>query len=62
MYLLAAAGVAVVIASWTVPEPEPSNPNPTQRVEQISLAQCAKQDVPAPNYGARTMGYTTCVN
>ena len=64
VFLLAAAGVAVVILSWTVPEPQPSNPNPTpaQRAEQISLAQCAKQEAPAPNYGARTIGYTTCVN
>ena len=37
MVLLAIAGFVVVILSWTVPEPEPSNPNPTRRVEPISL-------------------------
>ena len=62
MVLLAIAGFVVVILSWTVPEPEPSNPNPTRRVEPISLAQFAQDIPPAPNYGARTVDYTTCVN
>lgn len=62
MAVLAAAGLAVVILSWTVPEPEPSNPNPTRRVEPVTLAQCAQQAPPAPNYGARTMDYTTCLH
>jgi len=65
MYLLAAAGAAVVVLSWTVPEPEPSNANPAtanpaQRIGSVSYTQCLKQDAPMPNYGARTMSYTTC--
>ena len=62
MFLLAIAGVGVVVLSWAVPEPQPSTPNPAQRIEPIPLAQCAKQDGPTPNYGVRTMGYTTCLN
>lgn len=64
MILLGIAGVVVVVLSWKVPEPEQSSTNPAQRVDagSISLAQCAKENVPAPNYGARTMSYTACVN
>lgn len=64
MYLLAAAGAVVVVLSWMVPEPEPSNANPNanhaQRIGSVSYTQCLKQDAPMPNYGARTMSYTTC--
>ncbi len=64
MILLGIAGVIVVVLSWKVPEPEQSSTNPAQRIDagSISLAQCAKEHVPAPNYGARTMSYSACVN
>ena len=64
MTFLGIAGVIVVVLSWKVPEPAQTSTNPAQRVDagSISLAQCARENVPAPNYGARTMSYSACVN
>ena len=49
--LAAAAGVAVVILAWRVPEPE-IRPNPRQ-VENMSHLKYTPQQAPPPNYGAR---------
>ena len=48
--LAALGGVAVVIISWRVPEPQPpSNP----RVENMSYLKYAPQTELAPSYGTR---------
>lgn len=49
--LAAAAGVAVVILSWRVPEPQ-THQSPRQ-VENMSYLKYTPQQVPPPNYGAR---------
>ena len=49
--MAAAAGVAVVILAWRVPEPE-IRPNPRQ-VENMSHLKYTPQQAPPPNYGAR---------
>lgn len=47
----AAAGVAVVILSWRVPEPEVPKNRP--QVENMSYLKYTPQQAPPPNYGAR---------
>lgn len=49
------AGVAVVILSWRVPEPENQRPSSTQSVESISYLRCASQYVAPPSYGTRAL-------
>ena len=49
------AGVAVVILSWRVPEPENQRPSSTQSVENISYLRCAPQYVAPPSYGTRAL-------
>ncbi len=49
--LAALSGVAVVVLSWRVPEPE-TRPTPRQ-VENMSYLKYTPQQVPPPNYGAR---------
>lgn len=50
-----AGGVAVVILSWRVPEPETHSPTKSPLVENASYMKLVPQNVaPAPNYGART--------
>lgn len=50
-----AAGV-VVFLSWQVPEPESRGTDPARSVENVSHLQCARQQAPLPNYGARSLG------
>lgn len=53
--LAVACGVAVVILSWRVPEPETHGPTNSPLVENASYMKLVPQDVaPVPSYGART--------
>lgn len=53
--LAALGGIAVVVLSWRVPEPETHRGTPSQQFENISYMQVVTQPpvAPPPNYGAR---------
>jgi hypothetical protein len=54
------AAVAVVILSWTVPEPENQRSSTIGPVENVSYLRCAPQYVAPPSYGTRALA-TDCV-